>query len=103
MDQEIQRQRSAAVKTMQCHIFIRKNWDYGSKLLCYDESLRNYVSAKVIGVVGGIEVGDSLRIEMELNGQKYCRVVRRNDYFLIPRPSDVHSVLSNGWFIFHDQ
>ena len=103
MDREIQRQRARAVKTMQCHAFIRKSWGYGSRLLCYDESLRNYVSAKVVGIVGGLRNGNSLRIQMELGGKRYFRVVRRDDYFVIPRPSDVHSVLTNGWFIHHDQ
>ena len=100
MAQEVRNQRVRSVQTMQSHIFIRKNWTYGSQLLCYDTALRDYVSARVIGV-GGTD-GDSLRIETILKNQRLERVVRRDAFYLLPKPSDVHTVLANGWFVFHD-
>lgn len=99
MNHELQKHRALAVKTMQSHIFIRKNWNFGSNLLCYDEKLRNYVSAKVVGVCKD----GQLRIEMELNDVQYHRFVNRSDFCVLPRPSDVYAVLTNGWYKFHDQ
>ena len=100
MAQEVRDQRVRSVQTMQSHIFIRKNWTYESQLLCYDSSLRDYVSARVIGVVG--PGGESLRIETILKGTRYERTVRRDAFFILPKPSDVHVVMTNGWYIFHD-
>ena len=99
MVQEIQTQRVRAVRTMQSHIFIRKSWSYGSKLLCYDAALKDYVLATVIGLADN---GASLRIETILKGRRYVRVVSRNAYFIVPRPVDVEIVMSHGWFDFHD-
>ena len=95
MNQEIQEQRAMAVDTMRAHAYIRRNWSYGSRLLCYDDSLKNYLSAKVIGVM---EDTDSIRIETEIRGRRFYREVRRSDYFVIPRPADVDTVLSREWF-----
>ena len=98
MNIRLQRHRAAAVNTMQSHVFIRKNWDVGSNILCYDEDLRNYVAARIVSVTA-----DVLRIEMELGDATFYRFINRFDYRVLPRPSDVYTVLNNGWFRYHDQ